>query len=126
MRRLWLLIPVAFVAFVLWSALRSEPIRISETRLIKDDAGVSLSGSLINQTGGPIHSVEVKVELAKSVITVEKLLRLKPGDVIPLGKDTSDPLVCRVEGVAKFLGKAGLYGANKAFLIEERIGGASS
>ncbi len=70
--------------------------------------------------------VEVKVELAKSVITVEKLLRLKPGDVIPLGKDTSDPLVCRVEGVAKFLGKAGLYGANKAFLIEERIGGASS
>lgn len=70
--------------------------------------------------------VEVKVELAKSVITVGKLLQLKAGDVIPLGKDTSDPLVCRVEGVAKFLGKAGLYGPNKAFLIEERIGGASS
>lgn len=70
--------------------------------------------------------VEVKVELGKSVITVEKLLQLKPGDVIPLGKDTSDPLVCRVEEVPKFLGKPGLYGANKAFLIEKRIGGTSS
>lgn len=69
--------------------------------------------------------VEVKVELGKSVITVEKLLQLKPGDVLPLGKDTSDPLVCRVEGIPKFLGKAGLYGANKAFLIERPIGASS-
>ncbi len=65
--------------------------------------------------------VEVAVELAKAMIPAQKILHLKAGDILALGKDTSDPLVARVEGVPKFAGKAGIYGANKAFQVEARI-----
>ena len=65
--------------------------------------------------------VEVKVELGRSQITVQDLFRLKVGDVIPLGKDVSDPLSVQVQGVPKFLARPGVYGSNKAIQIEEKI-----
>ena len=65
--------------------------------------------------------VEVRVELGRSQITVQDLFRLKVGDVIPLGKDVSDPLSVQVQGVTKFLARPGVYGSNKAIQIEEKI-----
>jgi flagellar motor switch protein FliM len=65
--------------------------------------------------------VEVRVELGRSQITVQDLFRLKVGDVIPLGKDVSDPLSVQVQGVPKFLARPGVYGSNKAIQIEEKI-----
>ncbi len=65
--------------------------------------------------------VEIVVELARCPILVQDLLNLKVGDVLPLEKDIALPLVARVEGVPKFLGKAGACGENKAFQVEERI-----
>lgn len=65
--------------------------------------------------------VQIKVELGKSQIFVQDLLQLKPGDILHLGKEVAEPLVVQVEGVPKFLGKAGEYGGNKAIQIEERI-----
>lgn len=101
MRKLLLLIPAAFVAFIVWSALRSEPVRISDTRLIKDGAGVFLSGTFVNQTEGPIHSLEVKVEfmdaehrpIATSMAKVEKLeagdkARFKTAPVLASGVES--------------------------------------
>jgi flagellar motor switch protein FliM len=65
--------------------------------------------------------VEVVVEFAKTAVTSQKLLELKAGDILPLGKEVSEPLTARIQGVPKFLGKAGVYGGSKAFQIEGTI-----
>jgi flagellar motor switch protein FliM len=65
--------------------------------------------------------VEMVVELGRCQIMVQDLLNLKIGDIIPLEKDITLPLVARVEGVPKFWGKAGVCGENRAFQVEERI-----
>jgi len=65
--------------------------------------------------------VEMVVELGRAPITAETLLRLKAGDVLPLEKDVSEPLVAKVQEVPKFLGRAGIYGSNKAFQIDARM-----
>jgi flagellar motor switch protein FliM len=64
--------------------------------------------------------VEVKVELGKSKVMVQDLLRWKKGDVISLNREVSDPLVVQVQGVHKFLGKPGICRGNKAIQIEGR------
>jgi flagellar motor switch protein FliM len=65
--------------------------------------------------------VEIVVEFGKTSIPAQKLLNLKVGDILPLGKEASELILARVQGVPKFGGKAGIYGSNKAFQIEERI-----
>jgi flagellar motor switch protein FliM len=65
--------------------------------------------------------VEVVVELGRGNITVQDLLRLSVGEVLALGNEVSGLISARVEGVPKFLGRAGVVGANKAFQVEERI-----
>jgi flagellar motor switch protein FliM len=52
---------------------------------------------------------------------VQDLLKLAVGDVLPLGTQVTDLMTARVEGVPKFLGRAGVLGANKAFQVEELI-----
>jgi flagellar motor switch protein FliM len=64
--------------------------------------------------------VEVKVELGKSRVMVQDLLRWKEGDVLSLNREVSDPLVVQVQGVPKFLGKPGICRGNKAIQIEGR------
>lgn len=65
--------------------------------------------------------VEVVVELAKRSIMVHDFLKLKVGDVLTLEKEVSDLMVAKVQGVPKFLGKAGVLGENKAFQVEQKI-----
>jgi len=65
--------------------------------------------------------IEVKVEMGKHQIMVQDLLQLKVGDILALGKDVTEPLVVEVQGIPKFLGKAGVCGENKAIQIEEKI-----
>ncbi len=65
--------------------------------------------------------VELAVELGTCRITVQDLLQLKVGDILKLEKDVSEPLVAKIEGVPKLLGKPGLYGTNKAVQIEGRV-----
>ena len=65
--------------------------------------------------------VEVVVELGKASVSAQKLLQLKAGDILTLGKDVSEPLTAKIQEVPKFLGKAGMYGSNKAFQIEEKV-----
>jgi len=65
--------------------------------------------------------VEVVVEFAKTSVTSQKLLELKVGDILPLGKEVSEPLTARIQGIPKFLGKAGIYGSSKAFQVEGTI-----
>jgi flagellar motor switch protein FliM len=65
--------------------------------------------------------VEMVIELGKASISTQNLLQLKVGDVLPLEKDVSEPLMAKIEEVPKFLGKAGIYGGNKAFQIDDRV-----
>lgn len=65
--------------------------------------------------------VEVVVEFAKTLIPAQKILNLRVGDVLPLGKETSGLIQARVQGVPKFAGRAGIYGSCRAFQVEERI-----
>ena len=65
--------------------------------------------------------VEVVVELGKRDITIQDLFKLSVGDVLPLGKEVTDLMTAKVQGVPKFLGRAGVLGANKAFQVEELI-----
>jgi flagellar motor switch protein FliM len=65
--------------------------------------------------------VEIKVELGRRWITVQDLLQLKVGDTFILEKEVSEPLVAQVQGINKFLVKAGTCGGNRAIQIEERI-----
>ena len=65
--------------------------------------------------------VGISVELGRRQISIRDLLSLKIGDTLLLDKQASEPLVANVEGVPKFVGKAGVYGTNKAIQIEGRI-----
>ncbi len=64
--------------------------------------------------------VEVKVELGRSKVMVQDLLRWRQGDVIALNQDVSDPLIVEVEGIPKFIGRPGISRGNKAIQIEGR------
>jgi flagellar motor switch protein FliM len=65
--------------------------------------------------------VEVVVELGRRNITVQDLSKFSVGEVLTLENEVADFITARVEGVPKFLGRAGVVGANKAFQVEERI-----
>ena len=54
-------------------------------------------------------------------IMVQDLFKLSVGDVLPLENEVTDLMTAKVQGVPKFLGRAGVLGANKAFQVEERI-----
>jgi flagellar motor switch protein FliM len=63
----------------------------------------------------------VVIEFGRGQMKAQDLLGLKAGDILPLGKDMAEPLIAKIQGIPKFLGKGGLYGANKAFQIEQKI-----
>jgi len=65
--------------------------------------------------------VELVIELGKTSVSMQRLLQLKEGDILTLGKDVSEPLTAKIREVPKFLGKAGMYGSNKAFQVEAKI-----
>jgi flagellar motor switch protein FliM len=65
--------------------------------------------------------VEVVVELGRRSIMVQDIFKLTVGEVLSLGNEVTDFITARVEGVPKFLGRAGVVGTNKAFQVEERI-----
>jgi flagellar motor switch protein FliM len=68
--------------------------------------------------------VEVVVEFGKGQVKTQDLLKLKVGDVIPLNKELATPLMAKIQGVPKFLGRGGVYGAKKAFQVEGRTAGS--
>ncbi len=63
--------------------------------------------------------VEIAIEVGRSEVLSGDLLKLKVGDVITLDKDINEGLVALVQGVPKFVGRAGTFRGNKAFKVEE-------
>jgi flagellar motor switch protein FliM len=64
--------------------------------------------------------VAVVVELGGCQINPQNLMKLKIGDVLTLNKNVSEPLVAKIQGIPKFLGKAGVYGGHRALRIEAK------
>ena len=66
-------------------------------------------------------TVEMAVEVGRTQIPARQLLELKPGDVLILDRDYTEPLVVKVESVPKFNAFAGLWKGKKAFKINQFI-----
>lgn len=62
-------------------------------------------------------SVELKVELGRTTIRAQDLLKLNVGDLIMLDHDVNVPLTVQVEGIPKFRGLPGVVKGNKALQI---------
>ena len=79
--------------------------------------------SWVRRIAQQLHTAEVElvIELGKTSVSMQKLLQLKEGDILTLGRDVSEPLTAKIREVPKFLGKAGIYGSNRAFQIEAKI-----
>ena len=92
----------------LYAGFQSEPMEVDRAWM----------GRLLDCLKGA--EVELSVELGERQMTVRDLLGLKVGDTIYLDKETSEPLLAKVEGIPKLVGKAGFYGKNKAIQIEGR------
>ncbi len=65
----------------------------------------------------------LSAEIGEVEITVGDLIELEVGDVIPLGKAVSDPLLLRVEGVPKFAGVPGYSRGAQALKLTNMIEG---
>jgi flagellar motor switch protein FliM len=65
--------------------------------------------------------VEISVLLGTTEITGDRLIRLKPGDVIQLDQDADQEMIAMVEGLPKFRGHAGIQRKTQAFRIEKKL-----
>ena len=62
-------------------------------------------------------SLNIKVELGHSIVSVRDILNLTVGDVIMLDQPAEESIVAKVENLPKFLGRPGQYRGNLAFQI---------
>ncbi len=65
--------------------------------------------------------VNLSVQLGTACIDGERLVHLKPGDVIPLEQTASEALVGMIEGVPKLEGYAGVQRGFQAFKIHRKL-----
>jgi flagellar motor switch protein FliM len=65
-------------------------------------------------------SVDIKVNLGESSITLEELMNLKVGDVIPLDQDATGEFDVQVEQVKKFRGYYGIHHGTAAVQVTRR------
>ncbi|WP_027358185.1 flagellar motor switch protein FliM [Desulforegula conservatrix] len=65
--------------------------------------------------------VDLQVMLGSTEITGEKLLSLKPGDIIQLDQDAADPITAKIEGFDKITGFAGVQRGFQAFRVDEKL-----
>jgi len=65
--------------------------------------------------------LELTVEMGNTMISLEELMNLVPGDTIVLDKDCRSELAVKVGGVSKYMGLPGTRGGNKAVQITKII-----
>jgi flagellar motor switch protein FliM len=65
--------------------------------------------------------LEFTVRLGEVVMPIGRVRALSVGDVIPIGKRPSDPVVVLVEGVPKFYGVTGVYRGSRALQITKAL-----
>jgi flagellar motor switch protein FliM len=66
-------------------------------------------------------AVDINVKLGESQITVQDLMGLKPGDVIPLDQDATGEFDIQIEGVKKFKAYHGIHHGSVAVQVTRPI-----
>ncbi len=91
------------------------------------DSGKATSPSEQESLNKSLQSVPVSMEvlLGKTEITMENFLQLELGDIIPLDKHISEPLVMSIEKTPYYLVKPGVVGKKMAVELLQYIGGES-
>jgi flagellar motor switch protein FliM len=65
--------------------------------------------------------LELTVEMGNTMISLQELMNLAPGDTIVLDKDCRSDLMVKVGGIGKFLGLPGVRCGNKAVQITRKL-----
>ncbi len=66
-------------------------------------------------------SAEAVVKLGELTLSLERIMRLEEGDLIPLGQPVAAPLVVEVEGKPAYAGVAGRVRQNRAVQLTRRL-----
>jgi len=66
-------------------------------------------------------AVTVTALLANTTIRMNELMNLREGDLILTEKPADSPLVLKVEGRSKYIGRLGQYKGNRAFQVQRAI-----
>ncbi|MCP4747831.1 MAG: flagellar motor switch protein FliM [Desulfobacteraceae bacterium] len=65
--------------------------------------------------------VDIVAEMGKAVQTIGQILEFEPSDIIKLNTGPHDPVVLKVEGIAKYFGTPGIVKGNRAIQIKKLI-----
>jgi len=99
-----------------------EPLRqklvtgFQSTRLEMDSTHKQRMQSSLAET-----KAELSVELAKGVMSAEKVLDLKAGDVITLDTNPADESIIKIQGTPKYYGYVGNFRGNRAVKVTRQI-----
>ncbi len=97
-----------------------EPIReILDTGIQSDRSGVDRRWQRALEEEIPLAKVEISSTLTEATLTVEELLKIKPGDIIPV--NLPETVVLYVEDIPLFRGQFGVSNGIYALKITERI-----
>ena len=97
-----------------------EPIReVLDTGLQSDRSGVDQRWQRALEEEIPLAKVEISSVLTEATLTVEQLLEVKPGDIIPV--DLPEIVILNVEDIPLFRGKFGVSNGINAIKIIEHI-----
>jgi flagellar motor switch protein FliM len=97
-----------------------EPIReVLDTGLQSDRSGVDRRWQRALEEEIPLAQVEISSVLTEATLTVEQLLEMKPGDIIPV--NLPETVVLNVEDIPLFRGKFGVSNGINAIKILELI-----
>ncbi|BCU08219.1 flagellar motor switch protein FliM [Allochromatium tepidum] len=97
-----------------------EPIReVLDTGLQSDRSGVDQRWQRALEEEIPLAKVEISSVLTEATLTVEQLLEVKPGDIIPV--DLPETVILNVEDIPLFRGKFGVSNGINAIKILEQI-----
>ena len=66
-------------------------------------------------------SAEAVVKLGELTLSLERIMRLEEGDLIPLGQPVAAPLVVEIEGKPAYAGVAGRVRQNRAVQLTRRL-----
>ena len=86
-------------------------------------AGRGMTEEDIHQLERNVERAEVtcEVELGKTVVSLSELMSLSPGDLVMFDKETTTPLVAKVNGIEKFQVFAGTYKDRLTVQVSEII-----
>lgn len=99
-----------------------EPIREQlDTGLQSDRSGADKRWQVALEQEIPLAEVEIFSNLAEATLSVQQLLDMRPGDIIPI--DLPETVILNVEDIPLFRGKFGVSNGINAIKILERIQG---